>query len=128
MTDEPLDESRDPQTTVANDHSVGWCDPRLCQPDAAGVPGRWHYAIGAAIALTRQDEVHLAGGPKTPALHLIADQHHEDEPTFCLYSELAKPSSRSGHRGMDLVLSRQEAGRLRDELARWLDVTAQGVE
>jgi hypothetical protein len=123
MADEPLDESGELQSPVANAHSVGWCDPRLCQPDAIGVPGRWHYAIGAAIALTRQDEVQLAGGLNRPTLHVIADQHHEDEPTYCLYSEWAKASSRSGHRGMDVVLSRQEAEQLRDELTRWLDVT-----
>jgi hypothetical protein len=57
-------------------------------------------------------------------LHVIADQHGEDEPTYCLYSEVAKASSRSGHRGMDLALTRGEAERLRDELSRWLEATA----
>jgi hypothetical protein len=105
-------------------HSVGWCDPRLCQPDEIGVAGRWHYAIGDAIYLTLRDEVDLAGKFKLSTLHVVADQHGEDEPTFCLYSESVKPSSRSGHRGMDLALTRQEAGRLRDELNRWLELTA----
>ena len=121
MASEPPDASGDPQ---ARNHSVGWCDPRLCQPDATGVPGRWHYAIGEAIYLTLRDEVHLAGTFKLPSLHVIADQHGEDEPTYCLYSESAKASSRSGHRGMDLALTRHEAERLRDELSRWLEITA----
>jgi hypothetical protein len=57
-------------------------------------------------------------------LHVINDQHGEDEPTYCLYSESAKASSRSRHRGMDLALTRQEAEQLRDELTRWLEATA----
>lgn len=109
---------------MANEHPAGWCDPRLCQPDAHGNSGRWHYAIGAAIVLSGQDEVHLPDGPKRPALYVVADQHDEDEPTFCLYSELAQASSRSGHRGMDLTLARREAELLRNELARWLAATA----
>jgi hypothetical protein len=109
---------------MADDHPVGWCDPRLCQPDALGVPGRWHYAIGTGIVLTGQDEVLLSGGKKLPTLYVIADQHDQDEPTYCLYSELAKASSRSGHRGMDLTLTRREAELLRDQLARWLAATA----
>ena len=40
----------DRQAPEALGHSVGWCDPRLCQPDATGAPGRWHYAIGDAIS------------------------------------------------------------------------------
>jgi hypothetical protein len=59
----------------------------------------------------------------SPTLHLVVDQHR-DEPTFCLYSESARASSRSGHRGMDLALARGEAELLRDELSRWLDITA----
>ena len=105
-------------------HPVGWCDPRLCQPDATGVPGGWHYALGDAICLTHQREVHSVCEPALPTLHVITDQHGEDEPTFCLYSQSAKASSRSGHRGMDLALSRQEAAHLRDELSRWLAATA----
>ena len=120
MASEPPDASGDPQ---ANIHSVGWCDPRLCQPDASGVPGRWHYAIGDAIYLTLRDEVHLACNFKLPTLHVIAEQHGEDEATYCLYSESAKASSRSAHRGMDMALTRQEAERLRDELNRWLEIT-----
>jgi hypothetical protein len=109
---------------MANEHPAGWCDPRLCQPDAHGISGRWHYVIGAAIVLSGQDEVHLMGGPKRPALYVITDQHDQDEPTYSLYSELAKASSRSGHRGMDLALTRREAELLRDELTRWLAATA----
>ena len=57
-------------------------------------------------------------------MHVIADQHGADEPTYCHYSEVAKASGRSGHRGMDLALTRVEAEQLRDELSRWLEVTA----
>ena len=125
MEDDPLDESRAARDPQASSHSVGWCNPLLCQPDATGVPGRWHYAIGASIVLTLQDEVqHLGELQRLPTLHVVADQHGEDEPTYCLYSESAKASSRSGHRGMDLAFTRQEAERLRDELSRWLEVTA----
>jgi hypothetical protein len=84
----------------------------------------WHYAIGDAISLTLRDEVYLAGRFQLPTLHVVTDQHGEDEPTYCLYSDSAKASSRSGHRGMDLTLTRQEAERLRNELTRWLDATA----
>ena len=124
MDSAPPDAPGDPQDPEAVIHSVGWCDPRLCQPDAAGVPGRWHYAIGDPIYLTLRAEVHLAGKFELPTLHVVTDQHVEDEPTYCLYSESAKASSRSGHRGMDLPLTRQEAERLRDELSRWLEATA----
>jgi hypothetical protein len=105
-------------------HPGAWCDPRLCQPDATGRAGRWHYAIGAAIVLTLQGDDLVVGEPNTPTLHVIADQHGADEPTYCLYSRLARASSRSGHRGMDLTLTRVEAEKLRDELSRWLEVTA----
>ena len=108
----------------ATDHPVGWCDPRLCQPDAAGDPGGWHYALGDAIDLTLRDEVYIPGKLELPTMHVITDQHGEDEPTYCLYSESAKASSRSAHRGMDLALTRHEAKQLRDELNRWLEATA----
>ena len=124
MEREPMDASKDPERPHAVNHSVAWCDPRLCQPDVTGRAGRWHYAIGAAIVLTLHDEAHLAGELKRPTLHVVADQHDVHEPTYCLYSELAKASSRSEHRGMDLALTRQEAGRLRDELSKWLDITS----
>ena len=123
MENERLDESRDPQVPEPIVHSVAWCNPPLCQPDARGVPGRWHYALGDAIDLTLQDEVPSAGNP-LPTLHVLTDQNGDDDPTYCLYSESAKASSRSGRRGMDLTLTRLEAERLRDELSRWLDVTA----
>ena len=115
---------RDPRVPDSIAHPVGWCDPRLCQLDATGVPGGWHYALGAAICLTHQREVLGSCELKAPTLHVITDQHCEDEPTYCLYSESAKASSRSGHRGMDLALTRQEAEQLRDELTRWLEATA----
>jgi hypothetical protein len=54
----------------------------------------------------------------------VVDQHRDDAPPFCLYSDSARASSRSGHRGMDLALTRREAELLRDELSRWLDITA----
>ena len=113
-----------PRVPESIGHPVGWCDPRLCQPDATGVPGGWHYAMGDAICLSHQREVLGPGELQPPTLHVITDQHCEDEPTYCLYSESAKASSRSRHRGMDLALTRQEAERLRDELTRWLEATA----
>jgi len=107
MEQRSLDESRHPPAPEGITHHGAWCDPRLCQPDATGELGRWHYAIGEAIVLTFQ-RGHLVGERKQPTLHVIADQHGEDEPTYCLYSEVAKASSRSGHRGMDLPLTRRE--------------------
>ena len=124
MDSERPDAPGDPQAPETIGHSVGWCDPRLCQPDATGAPGLWHYAIGDAISLTLRDEVYLAGRFTLPTLHVITDQHGEDEPTYCLYSQSAKASSRSEHRGLDLALTREEAERLRDELGRWLQATA----
>jgi hypothetical protein len=124
MDSEPPDASRYPRAPKAIIHSVGWCDPRLCQPDATGEPGGWHYAIGEAIGLTLQEDAQPVGEPERPRLYVVVDQHGEDDPTYCLYSEVAKASSRSGHRGMDLALTRQEAEHLRDELSRWLEVTA----
>ena len=123
MDDRPPDAPGNPRVPWKFGYVVGWCDPRLCQPDATGVQGGWHYAIGDAIGLTLGDEVYGAGECKRPTLHVITDQHGEDEPTYCLYSESAKASSRSGHRGMDLALTRQEAEQLRDELSRWLEAT-----
>jgi hypothetical protein len=121
-----MDDGRpdDSAASTAIAHSVGWCDPRLCKPDATGVSGGWHYALGDAICLTHQREVLGSGELRTHTLHVITDQHGEDEPTYCLYSESATASSRSRHRGMDLALTRQEAEQLRDELTRWLEATA----
>jgi hypothetical protein len=124
MEDAPTRESEDrPEPEPSIDH-LAWCNPLLCQPDLSGVPGRWHYAIGDAIGLTLQDEVRRAGTSTPPTLRIITDQHGEDEPTYCLYSESAQASSRSGERGMDLALTRLQAERLRDELSRWLERTS----
>jgi hypothetical protein len=57
-------------------------------------------------------------------MRMVVDQHGDDDPTYCLYSEAAMASSGSAHRGLDLVLTRREAEQLRDELSHWLDVTA----
>ena len=123
MDDELRDDSGVPRPLPELGRHVAWCDPRLCQPDAIGVPGGWHYAIGTGIRLTLQADAHV-GAPALPTLHLIADQHGEDDTTYCLYSKAARASSRSGHKGMDLALTRPEAERLRDELTRWLELTA----
>src|SRR3954454_20868559 len=112
LMDDAPDEAMDVRAAPEAIPHPAWCDLRLCQPDATGTAGRWHYAIGAAIALVLQEHAHLVGEPGSPMLHVIADQHGEDEPTYCLYSEVAKASSRSGHRGMDLALTRGEAERL----------------
>ena len=64
MDSEPPDASMNPRARAAIIHSVAWCDPRLCQPDATGEPGGWHYAIGEAISLTFQDDVQPVGEPQ----------------------------------------------------------------
>src|SRR3954462_13166031 len=85
LMDDAPDEAMDVRAAPEAIPHPAWCDPRLSQPDATGTAGRWHYAIGAAIALV-QEHAHLVGEPGSPMLHVIADQHGEDEPTYCLYS------------------------------------------
>ena len=59
-----------------------------------------------------------------PTMHVIADKHGEHEPTYCLYADLPNARGQSGHREVELVFTCREAAQLRDELTRWLDVTA----